>query len=150
MRVAGHWTGFTIIEVLIAMTVVGILAGIAIPNFRAAITRADAARVASDMTLVRTAVFEFREGDGSLPRSARWGTVPPDLAALVDIDFSYKNAEYRLVTNQSRGRVEFRVRYPRGSELGAALQGLMQPGSGSGSVTWTARQTRWRLLENNQ
>lgn len=76
--------------------------------------------------------------------------MPPDLAALIDIPFTYKDLEYRLVTNANRGRVEFRVRYARGSDLGAALQTFMSPGTASGSVTWTARQTRWRLLEGNQ
>lgn len=143
--------GFSLIELLTAMVVIGILAAIALPNFRAAIVRADASKVASDMTVVRTAVFEYREDNsGGLPRSAGWGRVPPDLAALIDIPFTYKDLEYRLVTNANRGRVEFRVRYARGSDLGAALQTFMSPGTASGSVTWTARQTRWRLLEGNQ
>jgi prepilin-type N-terminal cleavage/methylation domain-containing protein len=142
--------GVTLIELLIVMAIVGILAGIALPSLRSAIDRADAAKVASDMTVVRTAVFEFREDDNSLPRSAGWGRVPPDLASRLDIPFTYKDVEYRLVTNARRGRVEFRVRYARGSALGAALQTFMAPGTESGSVTWTARQTRWRLLEGNQ
>ena len=148
-RVSGRG-GFTLIEVLVTMGVLGILAGIALPIFRSATYRADASKIASDMTLVRTAIFEFREDNNRLPASAGWGVVPPDLAPYFNnLQFTYKDLDYRLVTRPRRGRVEFRVRYPRRSPIGAALQTFRNPGSASGSVTWTARQTRWRLIENN-
>jgi general secretion pathway protein G len=142
--------GFSLIELLTVMVTLGILAAIAMPSLRGAVERADAARVAADMTLIRTAVFEYREDEGGLPRSAAWGRVPPDLASRVDIPFTYKDLEYQLVTNANQGRVEFRVRYSRGSALGAALQRFMNPGNDSGSVVWSVTQTRWRLLEDNQ
>ena len=142
--------GFTLIELVTAMIVVGIIGGIALPNLRAATYRADASKIAAEMTLVRTAIFEFREATGNLPRSARWGVIPPDLAPYLNVQFTYEDLDYRLVSNRRRGRVEFRVRYPRRSPVGAALQRFRRPGSESGSVTWTARQTRWRLLENNR
>jgi len=45
--------GFTLIEVLIVMVLIGILSGIALPPFRNLTFKADAARVVSDMTTVR-------------------------------------------------------------------------------------------------
>ena len=147
-RVSGRG-GLTLIELLVTVGVLGILAGVVLPTLRSATYRADASRIASDMTLVRTAVFEFSEDNNRLPASAGWGVVPPDLAPYINLQFTYKDLDYRLVTRPRRGRVEFRVRYPRRSPIGAALQTFRNPGSASGSVTWTARQTRWRLIENN-
>lgn len=65
--------GFSLIELLTAMVVIGILAAIALPNFRAAIVRADASKVASDMTVVRTAVFSTGRTTAAACRAALGG-----------------------------------------------------------------------------
>ena len=147
---AANRGGFTLMELITTMIALGILGGIALPNLRAATYRADASKIAAEMTLVRTAMFEFREDTGNLPRTARWGVIPPDLAPYINVQFTYKDLDYRLVSNTRRGRVELRVRYPRQSPIGAALRRFRRPGKESGSVTWTTKQTRWRLLENNR
>ncbi len=133
------------------MIVLGIVGGTAAPTLRSATYRADATKVASDMTTVRSAVFEYREDAGRLPRTAAWRTIPRDLAShFNNVQFVYKDVDYRLVTTAAQGRVDFIVRYPRGSPIGAALRRFRRPGNDSGSVTWSATQTRWRLLEQNQ
>lgn len=143
--------GFTIIEMLIVLAILGILGGIALPSLRGAVYRADATKVVTDMTAVRQAVFDYREDSGELPRTARWGTAPPQLAPYLDgLPFTYKDLEYRLVSNVRRGRVDFIVRYPGGSFIGAALQRFRRPGTESGSVTWSRRRTVFRLLEGNR
>ena len=143
--------GFTILELLVTLIVMGTLAGIAVPNFRAAVYRADAAKIVTDMNLVRVAVFELREEIGGLPRRARWGSVPPQLVPYLDnVSFTYKDLEYRLTTNRRRGRVDFLVRYPRNSRIGNALQRFRRAGRDSGSVTWSRTRTRFRLLEDNR
>ena len=89
--------GFTLLELLVTMIVLGALAGIAVPNLRSAIYRADAAKIVTDMNLVRIAVFELREESGGLPRRARWGSVPADLVPhLEGVSFTYKDLEYRV------------------------------------------------------
>jgi prepilin-type N-terminal cleavage/methylation domain-containing protein len=143
--------GFSLVELLTTMIVLGILGGVALPTLRAATYRADASKVATDMAAVRSAVFEYREDANRLPRTAAWRTIPRDLAPyLNNVLFVYKNLDYRLVTTAGRGRVDFIVRYPRNSQAGAALRRFRRPGNDSGSVTWSATQTRWRLLEDNQ
>ena len=143
--------GFTLLELLVTMIVVAVLAGIVAPKLRSAIFRAEAAKVVTDMNRVRVAVFELREESGGLPRRARWGSVPRDLVPyLENVSFKYKDLEYRLTTNTRRGRVDFYVRYPRNSPIGNALQRFRRAGRDSGSVTWSRRRTRFRLLENNR
>ena len=140
-------TGFTFIELLTVMVLLGILGGIALPNLRSAIFRADAAKIVTDMTAVRFAVLEFREENGSLPRTARCAATPPDLIPYLDqMPFSYKDVEYRLFTNNRQGKVEFSVRYPRRSLIGDALKRFRSPGGDAGSVSWTSRETKFRIL----
>jgi prepilin-type N-terminal cleavage/methylation domain-containing protein len=143
--------GFALIELLTTMIVLGILGGVALPALRAATYRADASKVATDMAAVRAAVFEYREDATRLPRTAAWRTIPRDIVPyLNNVQFVYKDLDYRMVTTAARGRVDFIVRYPRNSHIGAALRRFRRPGNDSGSVTWSATQTRWRLLEDNQ
>lgn len=136
-------------ELLTTMIVVGILAGLAIPKLQAAIYKAEAAKIAADMTLVRTAMLQFRGENGSLPSTADWGVIPPDLAPYLNIQFTYKDLDYRLVTTAGQGRIDFKVRYDLESRIRVALQRFSHPGSEAGSVLWTALETRWRLLEDN-
>ena len=143
---ASNSRGFSLIELLTVVVVLGILAGIALPTLRGATYRADAAKVVSDMEAVRFAVFEFREDNARLPGTAAWGTTPPDLAPYLDqMSFTYRDLEYKLGGNGST-KVEFRVRYPRGSPIGDALRRFRRPGNDEGSVSWTSRKTKFRIL----
>lgn len=143
--------GFSLLELLTAMIVIAILGLVAIPNFKRAVHKADARKVMTDMTAVRSAVYEYREDEGRLPPTAAWGTVPAELEPyLNNVDFRYKSAQYRIRSNTRRGRVDFLVRYPRNDELGLSLQTFSRPGRDEGSITWNRRKTRFRLLEGSR
>ena len=143
--------GFSLIELLTVMVVIGILAAIAMPTMKDAVYRADARKVMTDVAAIRTAIYQFREDANRLPRRARWGTIPPDLEPyLNNVQFEYKGLRYRLISRNRRGRVDIIVRYNRRDPIGAALQAFARPGRDSGSITWNRRRTRFRILENNQ
>ena len=85
--------GFTLIEIAIVVMVVGILAGITIPNMRAALLKADAAHIVSDAHTVSLAAYDYLSENGRFPSSSGYGTVP---AQLVDIlpegyEFNYRD-----------------------------------------------------------
>lgn len=152
MKGTNSRAGFSLIELLVTMVVISILAGIAAPYMRDASSRAEARTVLGDVNAIRVALYEYREdNENTLPPTAPWNTVPPSLQPyLNNVDFSHDALDYRIRTNQRRGRVDLIVRYPRRNLIGMALRTFERPGRDSGSVAWNGRRTRFRLLEGNQ
>lgn len=64
--------GFTLIEVLIVVAIIGIITNIAIPQVQEALWRARAASIVNDFVLVRKAALEFYRDNDRMPRN---GTV---------------------------------------------------------------------------
>lgn len=95
-RRPGRRSGITLIELLTVMTVIGILAGIALPHFRTSVARADAARVVSDVRAVRLAAAQYLSQTDVLPPSGDWGEVPAELLPYLPdgFTFGYKGLEY--------------------------------------------------------
>ena len=89
--------GFTLIELLIAMSIIGILAGIAIPNYHDAVLRADAAKVISDFEAIRVAAYDNYANTGLYPANGGWGGVPAAFVGSLPngFQFSYKDVTYR-------------------------------------------------------
>ena len=59
--------GFTLIELLIVVAIIGILAGIAIPNFLGARTKAKVSRAFADMRTIGNAIEAYAVDTGSYP-----------------------------------------------------------------------------------
>ncbi|MDH3224261.1 MAG: prepilin-type N-terminal cleavage/methylation domain-containing protein [Gemmatimonadota bacterium] len=90
--------GFTLIELIMVVTLLGILSAIAIPRLRGATIRAHAAHLISDFATVRLAGIQYHaETSGDLPDTESPGVMPPDLAHLLPdgFEFSYQNVTYR-------------------------------------------------------
>ncbi len=134
--------GFTFIELMMVMTIVAIVTGIAIPNLRNTVGEADAVRIVSDARTVQTAILQFAaDNPGTLPRRGRRGELPPDLAPYVAMPFAFKTIEYRFIVNRRRGIIRLRVRYPRNDQIGDALRAFRAPGT----VVWRRRRTDFYL-----
>lgn len=61
--------GFTLIELLIVMSIVGILAAIAVPNYRWGIIKAKESVLREDLYTLRTTIDHFYADQGKFPDS---------------------------------------------------------------------------------
>lgn len=88
--------GFTLIELMVVAAIVGILAGLAIPNLRTMILRARAAEVAGDMEVVRVAALSYNADYHSWPSESAAGNVPAGLTDYLPENFSFDGNGYQL------------------------------------------------------
>ncbi len=88
--------GFTIIELLMVMIVIGLLAGIALLKYIDLRHRARAVQVAADLESVRLAAYGAWYEHNTWPNEAGPGQVPADLVPYLPQSFSFDNPEYTL------------------------------------------------------
>jgi general secretion pathway protein G len=62
-------TGFTLIELIVVVSILGILVGIALPNYRAAILQAKEAVLKEDLFRFRDAIDQYQADKGKYPAS---------------------------------------------------------------------------------
>ena len=99
--------GFTLVEVLIVVAIIGILANIAIPQVQEALWRARASSIVSDFVLVRKAALEFYRDNhrmpvnGTVSRPAyvweNWGDKKHGRTTAIRYGFSLKRPDPELV-----------------------------------------------------
>jgi type II secretory pathway pseudopilin PulG len=78
------------------MTIVGILAGLAIPNLRTILLRARATELAGDMEVVRVAVLSYNAEHQAWPSEALVGSIPAGLAPFLPDAFVFDKDLYSL------------------------------------------------------
>ena len=88
--------GFTLVELLVTAAIVGILAGLAIPNMKNVLLRARAAEVAGDMDVVRVATQNYQANAHTWPPETSAGTVPPELVPYLPAGYSFARDGYQL------------------------------------------------------
>jgi prepilin-type N-terminal cleavage/methylation domain-containing protein len=88
--------GFTIIELLTVMIVIGILAGIALLKYIDLRHRARTAAVVSDLQTVRLAAYGAYYETNAWPGQAAPGVVPPAMVPYLPTNFSFATPEYTL------------------------------------------------------
>jgi prepilin-type N-terminal cleavage/methylation domain-containing protein len=68
--------GFTLLEIIVAVTVIGFLAAMAIPAFRVMREKSQAARIAGDLRAFRTAFTTYSLENAGWPPSGGAGEIP--------------------------------------------------------------------------
>ena len=94
MTCARH--GFTFIELLMVVTIIGLLAAIAIPKYRSVKRRAMATQIVGDVDVLRVASMSFYADSSYFPEDAGAGQVPSGLAAYLPKGFAMQRAEWTL------------------------------------------------------
>ena len=74
--------GFATLEVILMVTVIGILASIAVPRFTDITARANTAKVQSDLTTIDTAISVYNLRTGGWPANVQELVTSKDLADL--------------------------------------------------------------------
>jgi prepilin-type N-terminal cleavage/methylation domain-containing protein len=88
--------GFTFIEVLTVLIVLGLLASLAILKYIDLTHRARAAQAAADLQAVRIAAYGAWYETGQWPAEVGAGIVPPGLASYLPGGFTFHRREYTL------------------------------------------------------
>jgi prepilin-type N-terminal cleavage/methylation domain-containing protein len=88
--------GFTIIELLMTLTIVGLLSSIAVPKFRDVRRRASAAQIMGDFTVLRHAALSFYADSQYYPEETGAGEIPPNLTKYLPQGFSMKRDQWEL------------------------------------------------------
>lgn len=90
-------SGFTFVEILIVIVILGILANLAVPTYRTIRVRAEAAHIVGDFHVVRVAAQSAYAESGTYPPNSGWGSVPRELTSHLPggFEFSYGSTRYR-------------------------------------------------------
>jgi type II secretion system protein G len=70
MKLFSSKKGFTLIELVVVIAILGILAGIAIPRFMDATATARGAKIVADMRTIDSAIMMYNAKTGNLPSTA--------------------------------------------------------------------------------
>ena len=88
--------GFTLIELVIAASIMGILAGLAIPNVQTMIYRARATDAASTMEVGRVAALNYQADLLAWPAETAAGVIPTGLGPYLPEGFTFSGDGYQL------------------------------------------------------
>ncbi len=86
--------GFSLIELLTVMLIIGILARIAVPHYADMKRRATAAAIMGDVHAIRIAAFTYYAESGTFPGNTAKGRIPPELLQHLPANFEFRQTDY--------------------------------------------------------
>ncbi|MGQ0650469.1 MAG: type II secretion system protein [Gemmatimonadaceae bacterium] len=88
--------GFSVIELLTVLTVLGVLVRIAIPRYSYVRKQATARAAVADVRVIRDAVFNYHQDRGTWPNETGAGQIPSGLQTYLPTGFDFQRSTYQL------------------------------------------------------
>lgn len=88
--------GFSLIELMTVMAVIGLLAALSVPRYRDMKRRAYSASVAGDFNTVRVAAYNYFADNNTYPPDGAAGTPPAALVPYLPRNFEFTKPNYTL------------------------------------------------------
>jgi prepilin-type N-terminal cleavage/methylation domain-containing protein len=133
LRPSGR-SGFTLVELVIVVMVIGLLAAIGIPNFQRAVLKARATEAVSELHVIRVAVMGYLADTNTWPAEVARGRIPSGLGDYLPDGFSFAPEAYTIDYDNWSGTSEGFIGLAiitAEPELGAAMVDML------GSNAWT-------------
>jgi type IV pilus assembly protein PilA len=125
--------GFTLIELMIVVAIIGILAAVAIPQYQNYVARAQVAEALSLASGAKAAVVEYYATNGTWPSS----NADIGLAGLTDISGKYVRHVTIISSTPPFGwiSVKFRAEPDAHANIANGIM-ILEPKDNGGSISW--------------
>lgn len=127
--------GFTLIEMMIVVAIIGILAALAIPQYLSFTTRAKIAEGLGLLAPVKLAVAEYFSIHGALPNETNWLALLKELGLSADMDSGAASGSHIKRIWWNNGERQIRIRYGV-TPVNDKLLYLEADFDNAGAITW--------------
>ncbi len=93
-RAVRRTDGFSLIELVMVVTIISLLAALAQPQLKRVLLRAQAAAAVAELNVVKTAVQQYEGDNLQYPAEAGQGVIPPGLEDYLPAGFSFTYDDY--------------------------------------------------------
>ena len=136
--------GFTLLELLVVVLIIGILTSVAVPQYRRSVRRAEMMEGLTHGKTIMDAAVRYKTVNGTVPTSFDALDIGFTGASINGNSFIDGNFNYRLLPDyvqvlSTKGNYEFQFSYPVVSNTGVTQDVFCCPINGDETGTWLCK-----------